>query len=329
LIAEQVLLNNMHNIGGRRMKLFQNGFSESLTIFSILLLLVLFLYSGQTQPAPEAPLPTFADVSYGPHERNVLDFWQAKSITATPLAIFIHGGGFMNGSKDGLTRNTNGIKILKELLDAGISVASISYRLIPQAALPAAHHDGRLALQFLRSKAKEWNINNNRVAAWGGSAGAQICMYLAFHDDMADPGNSDPVLRESTRLKCVATSGGQTTMIRDWWIKNVPQYSPHRDFLENFGTRDEQEYIKSASQVSALSLISADDPPIFMTYNMAPDAPLPTENPQGWKIHHVIFGIKLKEKMDALGIEADLKYPGAKSKYNSVPEFFIAKLKGE
>jgi len=47
---------------------------------------------------------------------------------------------------------------------------------------------------------------------------------------------------------------------------------------------------------------------------------------QGWKIHHVIFGIKLKEKMDKLGVEAHLKYPGAKTMYTSIPEFFKSKL---
>jgi acetyl esterase/lipase len=224
-------------------------------IFLIIQSCYLFLNLGHSQPAEQASPPTFADVSYGPHERNVLDFWQAKSNSPTPLAIFIHGGGFMNGSKDGLTRNVASVKILKELLEAGISVASISYRLIAQAPLPAAHHDGRLALQYMRSKAKEWNIDKSRIATWGGSAGAQICMYLAFHDDMADPGNPDPVLRESSRLACVATSGGQTTMIRDWWIKNVPEYTPHRDFLEHFGTNNEQEYLKRAADVSALNLL--------------------------------------------------------------------------
>jgi len=43
----------------------------------------------------------------------------------------------------------------------------------------------------------------------------------------------------------------------------------------------------------------------------------------------VIFGVKLKERMDQLGVEADLKYPGAKTKYNSLASFFIAKLKAE
>ena len=49
-------------------------------------------------------------------------------------------------------------------------------------------------------------------------------MYLAFHNDMADRDSDNAVDRESTRLTCVATSGGQTTMDLDWWRKHIPGY---------------------------------------------------------------------------------------------------------
>jgi acetyl esterase len=169
------------------------------------------------------PEPTHKDVRYGPHERNVLDFWKAESNEPTPLAIFIHGGGFRGGNKEGIHQS-----ILRELLDAGISVAALNYRLVDQAPLPAAHFDCRRAIQVLRSKAAEWNLDRSRVGAWGGSAGAQLCMYLAFHDDMARPESEDPIERESTRLTCVATTGGQTTMDVDWWSRNIPGYDSPR-----------------------------------------------------------------------------------------------------
>jgi len=273
---------------------------------------------------PTKPKPTYKDVAYGSHERNVLDLWLAESEYPSPLVMFIHGGGFTGGSKEALNANT-----LRELLDAGISVAALNYRLMAHAPLPAAHYDCRQALQFLRSKAKEWNIDKTRVGAFGGSAGAQICMWLAFHDEMAVPESSDPAKQESTRLTCVATNGGQTTMDMNWWKKWIPGYeSSHRNFFETFGVQTQEEYLKKVAEVSALSLISEDDPPIFMTYRMAPDDPVP-DDPQkarGWKVHHVMFGVKLKEKMDELGIEADLKYPGARTTYRSVPHFFIKKL---
>jgi acetyl esterase/lipase len=275
---------------------------------------------------PKLRPPAYGDVTYGPHKQNVVDFYKAESDVPTPLAVFIHGGGFRGGSKRGLNAGT-----LRELLDAGISVAAVEYRFISHAPLPAAHHDSLRALQFIRSKAGEWNIDKTRVGAFGGSAGAQICMWLAFHDEMADPSSSDPLKRQSSRLTCVATNGGQTTMDFDWWMKWIPGYDkPHRDVAEAVGEITGEELAALVEDISALSLISADDVPIFMSYGMKPEDPVPTEanRAQGWKVHHVMFGIKLKEKMDALGLEADLKYPGAKTEYRSTADFLIRKLKG-
>jgi acetyl esterase len=269
--------------------------------------------------------PTMEDVKYGPHARNVLDFYKAGSDKPTPVVLFIHGGGFRGGSKKSVNQ-----AILKELLAAGISVAAIEYRFVADKPLPAAHHDSLRALQFIRSKAPQWNIDKNRVGAFGGSAGAQICMWLAFHDEMADPHSSEPLKHESSRLKCVMTNGGQTTMDMDWWKKWVPGYEkPHRDRSEVYGDVTDDKLRDIVKDISALSLITADDPPIFMSYGMKPDAPIPVDSKraQGWKVHHIIFGVKLKEKMDQLGVEANLKYPGVQTKYKTPTSFLIAKLK--
>ena len=275
------------------------------------------------QQKAEKPPATYENVAYGEHERHVLDFYKAEAASPTPLVVYIHGGGFTGGSKNGINAAT-----LKQLLGAGISVAAIHYRFVQDRPLPAAHHDSRRALQFLRSKAKAWNVDKTRVGAYGGSAGAQICMWLAFHDEMADPASSDPLARESTRLSFVATSGGQTTMDITWWMENIPGYTePHRSWSDTFGTKDPRKMAAMMQEIAAQSLISADDPPIFMSYGMAPDAPVPAGGrARGWKIHHVNFGIRLKEQMDALGVEADLKYPGATPAYASTADFFIRKF---
>lgn len=281
--------------------------------------------ANRNRNRPTKPKPTFTDVRYGPHERNVLDYWQAKSDRPTPLAVYVHGGGFRNGSK-----NSINVRTLKELLEAGISVAAIHYRLLAQAKLPAAFHDSRRALQFLRSKADDWNMDKSRVGAFGGSAGAQICMWLAFHDEMAKPDSKDSIERESTRLSAVATSGGQTTMNLNWWRENIPGYDkPHRPRAEYFGDLPQAELLKRIGELAAMDLVSADDPPIHMSYGMKPGDPVPNDpkRASGWKVHHVNFGVKLKEKMDALKVEADLKHPGAKTSCKSVSEFFIRKLK--
>ena len=293
---------------------------------------VLGLLSGYT-PAAETRerrkrgskrLPTIADMPYGEHPKQVIDFWKAASDTPTPLVLYIHGGGFRGGSKSGIHQGTLG-----ELLDAGISVASVEYRVISDKPLPAAHMDARRALQFLRNKAAELNLDKTRVGAFGGSAGAQLCMWLAYHDEMAVADSADPIARESTRLMCVAQNGGQITMDLGWWIEHIPGYDePHRDQLASFGVKTKEALAPIIEEYSVITHVTADDVPTFMSYGQNPEDPVP-EDPSkasGWKVHHVTFGIKLKERMDALGIEADLKYPRGKSKYASNAEFFKAKL---
>jgi len=296
----------------------------------------------KTNQGKEQRTPTHANVKYGKHERNVFDIWLAESDKPTPLAIYIHGGGFRAGSKEKLSND-----ILSQLSKAGISVASINYRYLTiDTPLPTSHHDARRALQFMRSKAKEWNIDQSRVAAFGGSAGAQICMWLAYSDDMAKPKSKDPIKRESTRLTCVATTGGQTTNKSEFWKKMITDImgskieaegfvrplgglvDPEKVRMATWGASSLEEMNQTLSRHSALSLISEDDPPIFMSYGMDPSAKPPTDRNRlrGWIIHHVNLGIALKEKTDALELEAHLKYPGAELKYPSQVEFLVDKL---
>lgn len=288
--------------------------------------------------------PTFANIEYGDHERQVLDLWLADTSEPAPLAIYIHGGGFRSGSKEKLNP-----KDLARLLESGISVAAINYRYATIAPLPAAHQDAKRALQFIRSKSEAWNIDKDRVAAFGGSAGAQICMWLAFTDEMANPESTDPIERESTRLSCVATAGGQTSNGAEFWKKmigpllgdNQPveslarplngEQDPEKARIAMWGAKTLEEANSVAAQHSALNIVSSDDPPIFMSYGMSPTDPLPTDPKRirGWLIHHVNLGLALKEKTDEIELEAHLKYPGSESKYVSLVDFFQSKLLNE
>ena len=67
----------------------------------------------------------------------------------------------------------------------GISVVSIDYRLTPEHTFPAQMDDVVRAVQFVRSRAQAWNLDPERIAALGGSAGAHLAAWVALHDDMA------------------------------------------------------------------------------------------------------------------------------------------------
>jgi acetyl esterase/lipase len=119
--------------------------------------------AAKTRPAVK---PTLADVPYGPHPRQVLDFYKADSATPTPLVFHIHGGGWTGGSKYPFTAGP--------FLKAGISVVSIEYRFVTDARAAGVKppvdwplHDAARALQFVRSKAGEWNIDKTRIGEIG------------------------------------------------------------------------------------------------------------------------------------------------------------------
>lgn len=286
---------------------------------------------------PLTPNPTEFDVAYGPHLKQKLHFWKAESDQPTPLLFFIHGGGWMAGGRlSGLTA------MLPEILDAGISVVSVEYRFIPEATadgvvppVKGPLHDAARALQFVRSKADQWNIDKDRIAASGGSAGACSSLWLAFHPDMADPDSDDPVARESTRLLCAAVRGAQTTldpMQMKQWTPNS-RYGGHAfgfsgDKEQKLTQFDEflaerESILPWIAEYSPYALVSDDDPPVHLFYSAAPGLGQPQKDPT----HTSNFGVKLQEHCRDNGVECELVYPGAENvQHATTTEYLIQTL---
>jgi acetyl esterase/lipase len=325
--------------------------------FQILALIVLLTQTGwgQDSPAPSpaappikaeapkpkaAPLPepTLANVSYGTHERQVLDFWKADSQNPTPVLFFIHGGGWVRGDKSSVGG------MVSRCLKAGISVVSINYRYTWQAQLAEAKppvewplKDAARALQFVRSKAQEWHINPNRIGASGGSAGACSSLWLAFHPDMADPNSSDPVARESTRLFCAAVDGAQTSLdplqLKEWTPNS--RYGGHAfGFMDpsDLATRDTRfaEFLEHRAEVlpwikefSPFEHAALGAPPIYLNYAEPPGLGQIQKDPT----HTSNYGVKLQEKLQTLGVPCELVYPGAPDvQHKSSLDYLLEKL---
>jgi acetyl esterase/lipase len=287
-------------------------------------LLVLFLaWPGLRADEPKQLL----DVPYGTHPRQVLDFYQAKSEKPTPVVFYIHGGGWQGGDK----------KIdPKPFLDKGISVVAINYRYVKQGVedkveppVKAPLSDAARALQFVRSKAGEWNLDKKRIGATGGSAGGCSSLWLAFRDDMADPTSKDPIARESTRLYCAAVNGAQTSLdpkeLREW----MPNYSygAHAFGLPNFQSLidNREKVLKWIQEYSPIEHVTKDDPPIALFYGGDKDAKV-GDSPKD-PTHSPILGLKLEEKLKATGVEVILVYPGRPSeRYKSSTDYLIDRL---
>ncbi|HUV65429.1 MAG TPA: alpha/beta hydrolase [Sedimentisphaerales bacterium] len=256
--------------------------------------------------------PDHADLSYGPHPNNKLDLWLATSRQPTPLVVFIHGGGFVGGDKSSISSLA-----LRQCLDAGASLAAINYRFRTELPIQDVLRDCARAIQFLRWKAEEFNFDKTRVAAFGGSAGAGTSLWLAFHDDLADPENPDPVLRESSRLSAAGATACQATYDVLQWPdvlgdETVMRFSKESDWPSFYGLKSQDEMYgpvgkKIRADVDMLGLITKDDAPVFLASSNRHDS----LQSKGNVNHSPKHAIAIKKRCDEVGVPATLKISGS------------------
>ena len=276
----------------------------------------------------DVPSPALAEISYGEHERHILDFWQADSDKPAPLVFIVHGGGWTGGSKERMQRFAD----VNALLAAGISVVAINYHLMrhSQDVVPpvkAPLYDAARALQFVRSKADEWNIDPDRIGAAGGSAGACSSLWLAYHADLADPSSDDLVARQSTQLFCVGVRGPQTSLdpaqMKEWTPNS--RYGAHAFGKEDFAQflADRESILPWITEYSPYELVNASAPPVCLFYGAPPAIGQEQKDPT----HTGNFGYMLQERCKELGVTCDLVYPGAPDvQYESPTDYLIATL---
>lgn len=304
------------------------------------LLFVLFLLTvGLPEPALAkrsaevyGPEPTMKNVPYGTHAKHVLDFWKADSKSPTPVAFYIHGGAWRERDKI----DARAYLDIQALLDAEISVVAINYRLLKDADdvvpfVKAPMEDAARALQFVRSKASEWNLDKTRIGVSGVSAGGCSALWLAYHDDLANPNSSDPIARESTRVSCVVVDGAQTSLdpkqVQEWMPKT--NYGAHafnlKTFEEFIAQRD--EILHWIDKYSPASLVTKDDPKTVLIYGRM--VKIPDTRGSFAALHSAAYGIALKQICDKVGVDCSLAV-ARKQKgkvFTAISDHFITLLK--
>jgi acetyl esterase/lipase len=267
---------------------------------AICLLVLTSAAASAGRPAAQ-PEPTAGDVAYGEHTRQVLDFWRAPGEGPRPLLLIIHGGGWLNNDKTSFMARRHK-RDIAWMHARGVSVAAINYRYSSIAPLPAPVHDAARSLQFLRHKAEAWGIDKERIVATGSSAGGCTALWLATHDDLADPEATDPVARQSTRLTAAVAVAAQTAidpMILKTWFGDHEVTHQMIHTAAGFKSRAAMfaGYEAAApvyAEFSPITHLDKDDPPILLSYGgkVAVMSDL---------IHHPIFGVQFKRRATAVG----------------------------
>ncbi|MFO0945534.1 MAG: alpha/beta hydrolase [Planctomycetota bacterium] len=128
-----------------------------------------------------------------------------------PAVVCIHGGGFRAGTRehhDGLC---------KQLAARGYVAVTVTYRLAPKHQFPAAVHDVKAAVRWLRANADKYGVDPDRIGAMGDSAGGHLALFLGMTGDVkmfddAGGGNAD----QSSKVQCVVDIYGPSDLTRSY-----------------------------------------------------------------------------------------------------------------
>jgi acetyl esterase/lipase len=232
---------------------------------------------------------THKDIAYDDaHASQKLDVYLAAADAPLPAMVFIHGGGWRGGSKSGVPG-----WLMNAVRDGWLSVASVEYRFTDVAPHPAQVKDCQRAIQFVRHNAVKWNIDPQRIGVTGGSAGGHLSLWVALHDDAADAKSNDAVARQSSRVACAVSFAGPT----DWSLlgKLEHKHPAYRQLLGyKPGTPAGEMDAQAMKDVSPISFVSQDDPPIMQVHGDKDDI-VPIDHARN-----------LDERLKSVGVKTEL-----------------------
>ncbi len=187
----------------------------------------------------------------GGERKLQLDLYLPKERTeATPAIIFIHGGAWKSGKRGDMKF------YCAKFAEEGYVTATVSYRLVDEAPFPAAVHDVKCGVRWLRANAAKYQIDADRIAVSGNSAGGHLSMMIGYSDDssLEGKGGNSSV---SSRVCAIVNFYGPTDL--------TTEYAREQSLVRNFlGGKTYDQAADTYRLASPLSHLTKDDPPTLI-----------------------------------------------------------------
>lgn len=260
-----------------------------ITWFTLLTLLPVAALAADPLPSAEPfPVRVVRNVTYASPggEALKLDLAVPKDGGPYPAVVMFHGGAWRMGGRADLSRGaknkagTVGPSAIEVFAARGYVVASVSYRLAPKHQFPAQIDDARAAVRFLRANAKTYNLDPDRIAAVGFSAGGHLALLLGLAPDPGEP---------SARVNCVVSYFGPTDLSLYAATPGIEE--AYMVPLLGEKCRTDPAVYKRASPID---FVTKDAPPVLMIHGTA-DLLVP-----------IIHSERLQKKLRDAGATADL-----------------------
>jgi acetyl esterase/lipase len=178
-----------------------------------------------------------------------MDVYFPSSGGPWPCMLFVHGGGWTEGDKAPMPVVPT---------EAGLLVVSINYRMYPAYRFPAMIEDVKCAIRFLRHHSAEFNLNPEKIALVGHSAGAHLSALAGLTEPSAG-WDTGPYLDQSSRVQAVVAMSGPFDLAKKFpeWVEDLK--------INVFG---EDRYVSS----SPITYVRQDSPPFLIIHGDCDDA---------------------------------------------------------
>jgi hypothetical protein len=273
------------------------------------------------------PVPTKADVPFGPHPHQLLDVYLPPKGNG-PFPVVIWFGALWAPKKS--------VPPVYALLPANCAAVGVEARVMEDAIkekisppISVCLLDARRAVQFVRLHAAQWNLDPQRIAVAGSSQGALPALYVACAGEKANPNSSDPVERVSTKVTCAAAHRSQPSIDpkrEQEWVPGVQWGAPAWgcSFPESLKKRD--ELLPLISQWTPEALLNKDTPPIYFENNWGLTKPDDVKE-MDYLVHSPHWGLGFQKIAQERGVTCYVKFPGHPSeKYKDIWDFLIQQL---
>lgn len=212
---------------------------------------------GAAEPGgPEPETVAFARIG---DRELLLDLHHPGGADPAPLIVYVHGGAWRAGSRDQMP--------IGLLMKEGFAIASVDYRLTPEAPFPANVHDIKAAIRFLRARAGQFRIDTDRVAIIGSSAGGHLAALVGVtggHPDLE--GTVGEHLDQSSEVQAIVSYYGAsnlTTILSQSTPHGLKVRVPALELLFG-GPISERETL--ARLASPVFHVDRDDPPVLLIH---------------------------------------------------------------
>ncbi len=184
-----------------------------------------------------------------------------KSDTSMPAYVWVHGGGWQGGTKEG------GVRQVLPLVREGFVGVTVEYRLTGEAPFPAQIEDCKCAVRYLRAHAENYNLDPNRIAVGGSSAGGHLVALLGTSGGVKELEGTGGWADQSSAVQAVVDLYGPTDfkafVTTDGYEHHNRDGSPESKLLGGGEVLSNEAGIK---RVNPITYVDKADPPFLIVH---------------------------------------------------------------